>query len=91
MARQCHFCLKKPQSGHKVSHSNIKTNKALDFNTPAHKLMSDNPKTLGPEEQAIQAINLMETYKITSLAITDSERNLMGVIHMHSLLSSGLI
>jgi large subunit ribosomal protein L28 len=27
MARQCHFCLKKPQSGHKVSHSNIKTNK----------------------------------------------------------------
>jgi len=65
--------------------------KTLDFTTPVQNIMSKNPKTLGPDDQAIQAINLMETYKITSLAITDPEKNLIGVIHMHSLLSSGLI
>ncbi len=65
--------------------------KNLDFNSPVQDIMSPNPKTLGPDDQAIQAINLMETYKITSLAITDDEKNLIGVIHMHSLLSSGLI
>ncbi len=64
---------------------------ALDFNTPVQELMSKNPKTLGPGDQAIQAINLMETYKITALAIVNENKILEGVVHMHRLLSSGLI
>ncbi len=63
----------------------------LDLKTPIQDLISKNPKTLGPHDQAIGAINLMETYKITSLVITDSDQKVLGVLHMHHLLSSGLI
>ena len=62
-----------------------------DLNTPILSLISKNPKTLGPEDQAIGAINLMETYKITSLVIINNQNKILGVLHMHHLLSSGLI
>lgn len=62
-----------------------------NLNTPIQTLMSKNPKTLSPQDQAIGAINLMETYKITSLVITDHQNMVQGVLHMHHLLSSGLI
>lgn len=32
MGKECHFCGKKPQSGHLVSHSNIKTNRRFSPN-----------------------------------------------------------
>lgn len=32
MSKQCEFCGKKPQSGHYVSHSNIKTNRVFNPN-----------------------------------------------------------
>ena len=64
----------------------------LNPNTKISELnFSKSPKTLGPQDEAIRAINLMETHKITSLVITEDQKNISGVLHLHHLLTSGLI
>lgn len=47
--------------------------------------LTGNPITIGPEEPAGKALHLMETRKITSLAVLASGRRLEGVIHIHDL------
>ena len=47
--------------------------------------MTANPVTIGPQEFATAALNVMEQRKITSLAVVDGERRLLGVIHLHDL------
>ncbi len=53
--------------------------------------MTANPKTLKPEVLAIEALNLMETYKITMLPIVDDENQPVGMLHMHDLIAAGVI
>jgi arabinose-5-phosphate isomerase len=47
--------------------------------------MTTNPKSIGAEELATKALNLMEQQKITSLLILDHESRLKGIIHLHDL------
>jgi arabinose-5-phosphate isomerase len=44
------------------------------------------PKLIGPDELAAKALEVMETFKITSLVIVDGERRPAGVIHLHDIL-----
>jgi arabinose-5-phosphate isomerase len=44
------------------------------------------PKTVDGAELAVTALQLMETFLITSLIIVDAERRPVGVIHMHDIL-----
>ncbi len=50
----------------------------------AGECMTPNPKTIGPEEFATKALNIMEEKKITSLAVVESGR-LVGIVHLHDL------
>lgn len=56
---------------------------ALDMT--AAECMTRNPKTIAPDEFATAALNAMEQKKITSLAVVDGDRKLVGVIHLHDL------
>ena len=47
--------------------------------------MKKNPVTIEGNELASAALQLLEQRKITSLFITDSERHLEGIIHLHDL------
>lgn len=47
--------------------------------------MKPNPATIDGGELASAALQLMEEKKITSLFITDSERRVEGIIHLHDL------
>ncbi len=58
--------------------------------TPVLNVMSKNPRTISKGILASEALNVMEKHKITSIVIVDNEQP-VGVIHMHHLLSSGLI
>lgn len=49
-----------------------------------------NPRTVHPEDFASAALQTMETSRITSLFIVDSEGRLQGALHMHDLLSAGI-
>ncbi|MGH9458693.1 MAG: KpsF/GutQ family sugar-phosphate isomerase [Thermoanaerobaculia bacterium] len=47
--------------------------------------MHRNPRTIDPGELASAALRIMEEKKITSLFITDAERRVEGILHIHDL------
>ena len=57
----------------------------------ANDLASRNPKTIGPDDLAAKAVEMMERYSITTLVVTEGGRNIRGVIHLHDLLKSGIV
>ncbi|WP_049723624.1 KpsF/GutQ family sugar-phosphate isomerase [Gilvimarinus polysaccharolyticus] len=56
-----------------------------------HDIMNHTPTTISPDTLAAEALNQMESRKITTLVITDTNRIAIGVIHMHDLLRAGVI
>jgi arabinose-5-phosphate isomerase len=44
------------------------------------------PKTVDPGDLAVKALEIMETFAITSLVIVDAAQRPVGVIHMHDIL-----
>jgi len=51
----------------------------------AGQCMTRTPKTIGPDDFAITALNLMEQKKITSLVVVDAEHEVQGIVHLHDL------
>lgn len=59
--------------------------------TPIHSVMSKNPKTIMHNILAAEALNIMETFKITSLVVIDQLRKPVGVVHIHDIIRAGVI
>lgn len=59
-------------------------------NLKAKEVMTVNPKTVLPQDLAAKALNLMEKYSITALAITDENKKPVGILHIHDLLRAGV-
>jgi arabinose-5-phosphate isomerase len=57
----------------------------------AGECMTHNPKTIGPEEFAVTALNMMEEKKITSLAVVGDGGRLQGIIHLHDLWGTEMV
>jgi arabinose-5-phosphate isomerase len=55
------------------------------------EVMTRGGRTARAEQLAAEAVNLMETHKITVLMIVDDAHTLLGVIHMHDLLRAGVV
>lgn len=55
------------------------------------QLMNTAPATTGPDTLAAEALNMMESRKITALVVTDQNHIPCGVVHMHDLLRAGVI
>jgi arabinose-5-phosphate isomerase len=53
--------------------------------------MTRTPQTIGPDEFAIAALNIMEQKKITSLVVIDGDRRVQGIIHLHDLWGTELV
>lgn len=65
--------------------------KSLNINeTLIKEVMTQSCKTIAPDLLAMEALQIMETHKITSLLVVDAEKDLMGIAHLHDLLSAGL-
>lgn len=66
-------------------------NRNLNINeTPIKEVMTQKCKTIFPDLLAIEALQIMETHKITSLLVVNEHHDLMGIAHLHDLLSAGL-
>jgi arabinose-5-phosphate isomerase len=52
----------------------------------AGELATRSPKTVAAGELAVKALEIMETFAITSLLIVDAEGRPVGVIHLHDIL-----
>jgi arabinose-5-phosphate isomerase len=61
------------------------------FSLRAKQVMSENPKTIDGEELAAKALNLMESFSITSLVITNGKREPVGIVHLHDILKAGVV
>src|SRR3990167_2913427 len=59
--------------------------------TVIHQVMSNNPKTIKQGILAAEPLTLMETFKITSLVVTDNITHPVGIIHIHDILRAGVI
>lgn len=54
------------------------------------EIMTSNCKTITLGTLAIDALRIMEKHSITSLVVTDESNHVMGVIHIHDILKTGL-
>ena len=54
------------------------------------EVMTSNPKRITEDAYAASALNLMEKYSITALAVVDENNIPVGVIHVHDLLRAGV-
>ncbi|EDN37990.1 arabinose phosphate isomerase [Francisella tularensis subsp. novicida GA99-3548] len=50
------------------------------------EVMTKNPKSISKEEMAITALEKMEKYEITSLAVVDNDHSILGMVTMHDLI-----
>jgi len=53
--------------------------------------MTRQPKVIDEEELAAKALQVMESFAITSLLILDPQRRVKGILHMHDILKSGVV
>jgi arabinose-5-phosphate isomerase len=66
--------------------------KKLDFNsTPVRSVMSANPRCIGPEHLAAEAVQVMEEHNISQMLVVDAQHKLVGALNMHDLLHAKVI
>jgi len=59
------------------------------YEKTVEEVMTKNPRTVGPDTPAYDALNIMEQFQITVLPITDSNGKVSGILHLHDILGKG--
>ncbi len=49
------------------------------------EVMTRNPHTIAPDRMAVEAVSIMEKYRINQLLVTDNDGKLTGALHIHDL------
>ena len=63
----------------------------FSLDAPVSRYATYNPKTIEDENiLASDALVFIEEYKIQLLAVTDKEKNIRGVLHLHTLVEAGI-
>jgi arabinose-5-phosphate isomerase len=66
--------------------------KTGDFrNRKVREVMTPNPRSIESGQLAVEAVQLMEEFKITQLLVVDAERKLRGALNMHDLMRAKVI
>jgi arabinose-5-phosphate isomerase len=66
--------------------------KKLDINaTPVREVMSANPRCIGPDALAAEAVQVMEEYNISQMLVVDERHKLVGALNVHDLLHAKVI
>lgn len=58
---------------------------------PIESVMTRAPRTIGPDHLAVEAVELMERYRINQMLVTDQDGKLIGALNTHDLLSRKII
>jgi arabinose-5-phosphate isomerase len=53
--------------------------------------MTRSPKLIGRDELAAKALQVLESFAITSLVIVDEAHRPVGIIHMHDILRAKIV
>ena len=66
--------------------------KKLDIlSVEVDQVMTLNPKTIGPDQLAAEAVGRMETLRINGLLVVNEAGQLQGALNMHDLLRAGVV
>ncbi|MFT4023361.1 MAG: KpsF/GutQ family sugar-phosphate isomerase [Flavihumibacter sp.] len=57
----------------------------------AADIMTVSPKTIGPDELAVNALSVLKRYDITQLVVVGENNHYLGVLHLHDLIKEGLL
>ena len=64
----------------------------VDLRTASvERVMSRNPKAIGPDKLAAEAAQLMDTHKIHALLVVDDARHVVGALNIHDLLRARVV
>ncbi|HJU71116.1 MAG TPA: KpsF/GutQ family sugar-phosphate isomerase [Paucimonas sp.] len=55
------------------------------------EVMHANPRTIGPDQLAVDAVHLMEEFRINQLLVADENGKLVGALHIHDLTRAKVI
>ncbi|GAB2904718.1 KpsF/GutQ family sugar-phosphate isomerase [Paraburkholderia jirisanensis] len=55
------------------------------------EVMTPNPRAIGPDRLAVEAVELMERYRINQMLVVDEAGKLIGALNMHDLFSKKVI
>jgi arabinose-5-phosphate isomerase len=58
-------------------------------NLKVEDVMTKNPRAVGPDSPAYDALNMMEEFEITVLPIVDNMNKVEGILHLHDILGKG--
>ncbi len=59
--------------------------------TPMREIVVPGCKTISPDALAIEAVNLLEEYRITALPVVDGDGVLVGALNIHDLFRAGIM
>jgi arabinose-5-phosphate isomerase len=63
-----------------------------DFSTLSiAEVMRTDPRSVHPDQLAIDAVDLMEEFRINQLLVTDETGELVGALHIHDLTRAKVI
>jgi arabinose-5-phosphate isomerase len=54
-------------------------------------VMKPDPRTIGPDKLAAEAVEIMERFKINQLLVVGPDRKLLGALNMHDLFRAKVI
>ncbi len=55
------------------------------------EVMTRNPRTIGPDKLAAEAVQMMDQHQINGLLVVGAEGRLVGALNMHDLLRAGVV
>ncbi|MBW7903580.1 MAG: KpsF/GutQ family sugar-phosphate isomerase [Rhodocyclaceae bacterium] len=55
------------------------------------EVMTKNPRSIGPDKLAVEAVEMMEQFRINQLPVTDAAGRLIGALNMHDLFQAKVI
>lgn len=55
------------------------------------QVMTANPRTIGPDKLAVEAVEMMERHKINQLLVVEANGQLLGALNMHDLFQAKVI
>jgi len=58
---------------------------------PVGEVMSRNPRTIGADRLAVEAVEMMERHKINQLLVTAADEKLAGALNMHDLFRAKVV
>lgn len=74
-----------------ITDGDLRRHMSADFMTkPVTAVMNLNPTIIMEDTLGSEALNIMNTKKITNIFVVDSDQKPIGLIHMHHLLQAGV-